>query len=141
MQAHAFPRTSGAKNPIVILKIFIFILLQLKVVLQAKLCKGRRCNLEGWSRLLQISQTHKKLHLSACRGCYNLGKHVFACNSHTVGHTFKNLVSPDSLNGAESLCVFHLERFFFFFFRKITKTGKPTFTLGRDEPNLVSRGR
>ena len=35
---------------------------------------------------------------------YNLGKHIFAYNSQTVCRTFKNLVSPDSLNGAESLC-------------------------------------
>ena len=34
MQAYTFPRTSGARNPIV-----IFIFLRLKVVLQAKLCK------------------------------------------------------------------------------------------------------
>ena len=52
MQAYAFPRTSGARNPIVIVKIFIFIFLWLKVVLQAKPCKGGWCNLEGWSRLL-----------------------------------------------------------------------------------------
>ena len=50
---------------------------------------------------------HKKLHISTCRGRYNLGQHVFAFNSHTVCHTFKNLVSPDSLNGAESLCSGH----------------------------------
>ena len=59
MQAYVFPRTSGARNPFVIVKIFIFIFLQLKVVLQAKPCKGGRCNLEGCSRLLQISQTQK----------------------------------------------------------------------------------
>ena len=47
---------------------------------------------------------HKKLHIYACRGRYNLGQHVFPYNSHTVCHTFKNLVSPDSLNGAESPC-------------------------------------
>ena len=41
MQADAFPRISGARNPIVIVKIFIF--LPLKVVLQAKLCKGGWC--------------------------------------------------------------------------------------------------
>ena len=35
MQADAFPRTSGARNPIGIVKIFILIFLQLKVVLQA----------------------------------------------------------------------------------------------------------
>ena len=34
MQAYVFPRTSSARNPIVIVKIFIF--LWLKVVLQAK---------------------------------------------------------------------------------------------------------
>ena len=44
MQADAFPRTSGARNPIVIIKIFIFLLL--KVVLQAKPWKGGQCNLE-----------------------------------------------------------------------------------------------
>ena len=50
---------SGARNPIVIVKIFIFIILRLKVVLQAKPCKGGRCNVKGWSRLLRISQTQK----------------------------------------------------------------------------------
>ena len=40
MQTYVFPRTSGARNPIVIVRIFIFIFLQLKVVLQAKL-QGR----------------------------------------------------------------------------------------------------
>ena len=57
MQADTFPRTSGARNPIVIVKIFIFIFLPLKVVLQAKPCKGGRCNLEGWSRHLHVPQT------------------------------------------------------------------------------------
>ena len=38
-----FCRTGGVRNPIVIVKIFIFIFLQLKVVLQAKPCKGGRC--------------------------------------------------------------------------------------------------
>ena len=42
MQAYAFPRISGARNPIVIVKIFIFIFLRLKVVLQAKPCMGGR---------------------------------------------------------------------------------------------------
>ena len=74
----------------------IFIFLSLKVMLQAKQCKEGQCNLEGWSRFLHIPQT-QKIHISACRGHYNLGKHVFAYNSHTVW----NLVSPDSLNGAE----------------------------------------
>ena len=45
-------RTSGARNPIVIVRIFTFFLknfifLQLKVVLQAKPCKGERCRFEG----------------------------------------------------------------------------------------------
>ena len=62
---HVFPRTSGARNPIAIVKNFIFIFLQLEVVLQAKPCKGGRCNLEGWSRLLQISQTKKYTYLPA----------------------------------------------------------------------------
>ena len=57
MQADTFPRTSGARNPIVIVKIFIFIFLPLKVVLQAKPCKGGRGNLEGWSRQLHVPQT------------------------------------------------------------------------------------
>ena len=47
-------------------------------------------------------------------------------NSHTVYRTFKNLASPDSLNGAESLCNDHvhfpLESFF------SQKTGKSTFS-------------
>ena len=103
MQAYAFPRTSGARNSIVIVKIFIFIFLRLKLVLQAKPCKGGRCNLEGWSRLLRISQTQKN-YRSVSRGCFNLGQRVFAYNSHTVCRTFTNLVSPDFLNGAESLC-------------------------------------
>ena len=38
---------------------------------------------------------HKKLPISFSRGCYNLGQSVFAYNSHTVCHTFENLVSPD----------------------------------------------
>ena len=63
MQAYAFPRTSGARNPIVIVKICIFIFLRLKVVLQAKPYKGGWCNLEGWSRLLQISQTQKTTYI------------------------------------------------------------------------------
>ena len=45
--------------PTVCAEFFIFIFLQLKVVLQAKPCKGGRCNLEGRSRLLRISQTQK----------------------------------------------------------------------------------
>ena len=44
------------------------------------------------------------IHIYACRGHYNLGQCVFAYNSHTVCHTLKNLVSTDSLNGADSLC-------------------------------------
>ena len=60
MQVDTFPRTSSARNPFVIVKIFIFIFLSLLVVLQAKPCKGGRC-----------SDT-KKLHISACRGRYNL---------------------------------------------------------------------
>ena len=48
-----------------------------------------------------ISST-KKRHIAACRGRYNLGKHVFAYNSQTICRTFKN-----SLNGAESLCNGH----------------------------------
>ena len=99
MQADVFHRTSGARNPIVNVKIFF---LQLKVVLQAKPCKGGRCNLEGWSRLLHAPQKRTK-HIFACRGCYNLRQRVFAYNSHTVCRTFRNLVSPDSLNGAGSL--------------------------------------
>ena len=63
MLAYVFLRTSGARNPIVIVKIFIFIFLQLKVVLQAKPCKGGQCNLEGWSRLLRISQTQKTTYI------------------------------------------------------------------------------
>ena len=91
-----FPRTSGARNPIVIVRIFIFIFLWLKVVLQAKPCKEGWCNLEGWSRLLQIR--HKRLHIFACRGCYNLDQCVFAYNFHTACGTFKkHFVSPDSL--------------------------------------------
>ena len=58
-----FPRTSGERKPIIINKIFIFIFLRLKVVLQAKPCKGGRCNLEGWSRLLRISQTQKTTYI------------------------------------------------------------------------------
>ena len=38
MQAYAFSRTSGARNPIVIVKIFIFIFLQPKVVLHIFAC-------------------------------------------------------------------------------------------------------
>ena len=36
MQAYTFPRTSSARNPIVIVRIFIFIFLRLKVVLQGR---------------------------------------------------------------------------------------------------------
>ena len=53
------PRTSSARNHIVIVKIFIIIFLWLKVVLQAKPCKGGMCNLEDWSKLLRMSQTQK----------------------------------------------------------------------------------
>ena len=63
MQAYAFPRTSSARNPIVIVKIFICIFLRLKVVLQAKPCEGGWCNLEGWSRLPQISQKQKTTYI------------------------------------------------------------------------------
>ena len=62
-QPYAFPRTSGAKSPIVSVKILILIFLLLKVVLQAKLCKGGWCNLEGWSRLLRISETQKTTYI------------------------------------------------------------------------------
>ena len=72
MQADVFHRTSGARNPIVNVKIFF---LQLKVVLQAKPCKGGRCNLEGWSRLLHALQKRTK-HIFACRGRYNLRQRV-----------------------------------------------------------------
>ena len=61
MLAYAFPRTSGARHPIVFVKIFIF--LHLKVVLQAKPYKGGRCNLEGWSRLLRISLTQNTTYI------------------------------------------------------------------------------
>ena len=67
---------------------------------------------------LQIAacKWHKKHHISTCRGCDNLGQRIFVYNSHTECWTFKNLVSPDSLNGAESLCYGHahfcLESFF-----------------------------
>ena len=47
---------------------------------------------------------HKKLHISACNGCYNLGQRVYTYNPHTVCRAFKKLTPPDSLNGAESLC-------------------------------------
>ena len=57
MQADVFPRTSGARYPIVIVKIFIFLLL--KVVLQNKPCKGEHCNLEGWARHLHVPQTQR----------------------------------------------------------------------------------
>ena len=68
---------------------------------------------------------HKKIHISACRGRYNLGQCTFACNSHTECRTFKKLVSPDSLNGAESLCNWPCP----LPPRKIFgKTGKPTFS-------------
>ena len=87
---------------IVIVRIFIF--LWLKVVLQAKLCKEGRCNLEGWSRLLQIFRTQKTTYIRLQRS-YNLGQRVFAYNSHTV--CWKFLLSPDSLNGAESFCNGH----------------------------------
>ena len=76
MQACVFPRTSGARNPIVIVRIFIF--LQLKVVLQAKPCKGGWCNAEGWSRLRQISQTQKNyIYLShICPICKKLATYT-----------------------------------------------------------------
>ena len=63
MQAYEFNRTSGARNPIVIVRIFISIFLLLKVVLQAKPCNGGQCNLQGLSRLLQISQTQKTAYI------------------------------------------------------------------------------
>ena len=104
----------GARNPIVIVKIFIFIFLRLN-------CCRLNCAREGGA-IWRVGPDsceylrHKKLHISACRGRYNLGKHVFAYNSQTVCRTFKNLVSPDSLNGAESLCNWPrplpVERFF-----------------------------
>ena len=73
MQAYAFPRTSGARNPIVILKIFRgpslrgqdqrcqepycnckdFYFSLAKSGAAGKPCKGGRCSLEGWSRLLR----------------------------------------------------------------------------------------
>ena len=59
MQADVFPRISGARKLIVIVKIFIFIFLPLKVVLQAKPCKGGWCNLEGWCKHLHVPQTQK----------------------------------------------------------------------------------
>ena len=61
MQANSFPRTSGAGNPIVIVKICIFLLL--KVVLQAKPCKGGWCNLEGWCRHLHVPRTQKTTYI------------------------------------------------------------------------------
>ena len=72
-----------------------FFFLLLKVVLQAKSCKGGHCNLEGWCRHLHVPQTQKKLHISAGRGRYNPGQRVFAYNSHTVCHTFKNPQIPE----------------------------------------------
>ena len=68
MQAYAFPRTSSGRNPIVIVKIFISIFLRLKVVLQAKPCKGGRC--KGWRVGPDSCKylRYKKLHISACRG-------------------------------------------------------------------------
>ena len=67
MQAYVFPRTSGARNPIVIVKIFIFIFLRLKLALQAKPCKGGRCNLEGW--LINAIDTRSEI-----LACHETGK-------------------------------------------------------------------
>ena len=89
---NAFPRTSST-----------FIFLQLKVVLQAKPCKGGCCNLEGWSRHLHVPQTQKTTYICLQEVLWPRPTR-FAYDSHTVRRMFKNLVSPDSLNGAESLC-------------------------------------
>ena len=63
----------------------------------------------------RTSDTKNYIYLPA-RGGFNLGQRLFAYNTHTVCCTFKNLVSPDSLNGAELLCNGHahfgLESFF-----------------------------
>ena len=77
--------------------------LRLKVVLQTKPCKVQF----GGSVQTPANISDTKLHMSTCRGHYNLIQRVFAYNSHTVCGTFKNLVSADSLNGAESLCHGH----------------------------------
>ena len=59
--------------------------------MKAKMCKGG-----GAVRFGGLVQTPgnipdtNKLHISACREHYNLGQHVFVCNSHTVCRTFKN---------------------------------------------------
>ena len=99
MQADVFPRTSGTRNPVV----FVKILFPIKWC-----CRLNRARESG--AIWRVGPDtcmylrHKKLHISACRGHYNLGQRVFAYNSHTVCCTFKNPVSPHSVNGAESLC-------------------------------------
>ena len=90
MQAYAFPRTSSDRNPIVIVKIFF---LQLKVVLRAKRAReGGAIWRVGPDSCKYLR--HKKLHISTCRGRYNLGQHVFAYNSHMECRTFKNSLDP-----------------------------------------------
>ena len=88
MQADTFLRTSGARNPTVIVKIFIFIFLWLKWYCRINYAREGgaiwRVGPDACKYLI-----HKKLHISACRGSYNLGQCVFAYNSHTVCHTLR----------------------------------------------------
>ena len=76
MQAHAFPGTSGARNPIAIVFIFIFIFFRLKVV-------GRLNHAREDGAIWRVGADsceylrHKKLHMCLWGG-YNLGKHFFA---------------------------------------------------------------
>ena len=121
MQADAFPRTSGARNPIVIVKIFFSC--------QKWCCRLNLARQGGaiW-RVGQDTCTylrHKKLHTSACRGRHILDQHVLPITpTPYVTHS----KSPDTLSGGESLCYGHAHFCLESFFCKITKTGKHTFS-------------
>ena len=83
--------------------------------------QGRAVQFVGLVQTPAQTSDTKKLHVFACRVCYNLGQRVFADNFHMICRTFKTLVSPNSPNRAESLCNRP---------RPLppTKTAKPTFS-------------
>ena len=109
MQADAFPGTSGTRNPIVIVKIFI--LLPVIVVLQAKPCKEGQCSLEGWFRHLHVPQTHK-LHISASRGRYILGQCILHITPTPYVRHSKNVYPQIPWMELNHCAIGHTHKFF-----------------------------
>ena len=109
MQTYAFPRTSGARNPIVIVKIFVFIFLRLKVVLQFGGLVQTPAN---------ISDTKNYIYQPAGGTITQANTFLPITPKLYVVHS----KTPDSLNGAKSLCDWPRPLLVRKFFRKNLKT-------------------